>query len=576
MSQIIQQVNKPKNEVGEASGEKKAIRQRISVILGSISVLAVWSMLIYQLHLTWSLNDQYAHGFLVPFLCLFLVVKARPQNEKSIESEEKTKTRMWLYLGIPCLIILFPLWVIREANSDWRLINVALFFCVSLYTFALISDHGGFSRAKLLAFPILFFAVAIPWPLATDLQLTQWLQGRISSMIVSLLLLLEHEVHLHGNIINVGIFGQVGVDEACSGIHGLQASLVITLFLGSYYRLSIIHRLVFCLAGVVVALALNLTRAFSLAFLKVKGKGELLQEPLFTVFGNHAPSLHDLAGWIESAGILIVLLILARLTRSSSREPTASDEFTSWENLRVSPPAAFGASTCIWLFVIMCLCHMHYQISERSMEELPQIVTNFRDKNIIKEISPISSLVEAQLHYEEAQSIEWQERARALRNPYDGTLVINPNDEYWQSFRCFWQSGGACTSVLSTHSPDACLPLSGLIQIHPPPKQKAEIVTVPLESFKIPFEAYEFAFGSKSLHVFRCFWPHKNPKGAIPEFPSSGYDFSGRIRAAIDGRRNVGGTMLALCVAYVASQTEAVAKLNRQVRQRLSFANGES
>ena len=111
----------------------------------------------------------------------------------------------------------------------------------------------------MLAFPILFFLVAIPWPLATDLQLTQWLQGRVSSLIVNILLFMGHEVRLLGDVIDIGVFGQVGVDEACSGIHGLQASLVVSLFLGFHYGLGRIHRIIFCLAGAVAVSYTHLT-----------------------------------------------------------------------------------------------------------------------------------------------------------------------------------------------------------------------------------------------------------------------------------------------------------------------------
>ena len=45
--------------------------------------------------------------------------------------------------------------------------------------------------------------MAIPWPLSTDLKLTQWLQGKISSMIVDALLLLGHEAILEGTVIDI-------------------------------------------------------------------------------------------------------------------------------------------------------------------------------------------------------------------------------------------------------------------------------------------------------------------------------------------------------------------------------------
>ena len=58
-------------------------------------------------------------------------------------------------------------------------------------------------------------------------------------------------------------------------------------------------------------------------------------------------------------------------------------------------------------------------------------------------------------------------RSLSLCNGNYGNLVVNPNDEYWQVFEACWDSGGACTAVLSTHSPESCLPLTGLTQINP-------------------------------------------------------------------------------------------------------------
>jgi len=548
----------------------------IRLILGILSLAGVWGMLIYQLQLTWSLNDQYSHGFIVPILCLYLALKTKSTEENDRESSRKSQSRAWLYLGIPCLLALLPLWVIREANSDWRILNVALFVCAASFSFALVYDQSGLNRAKILVFPILFFLVAIPWPLATDLQLTQWLQGRVSSLIVNILLFMGHEVRLLGNVIDIGVFGQVGVDEACSGIHGLQASLVVSLFLGSHYGLGRIHRIIFCLAGAVVALSLNLLRAFSLAFVKIKGHGHLLHEPLFSIFDQDAPSLHDLAGWVESGSILIVLFILAKMAGTHNHHNTEVEENTGWKNLKVSPPIGFGMGACIWIILIFTVTHFHYDQTESSMERLPQLIASFTDQSIVTEQKTISPLVKAQLHYEDAQSVEWQKRMYSKTNPYDGSAIINQDAEFWQGFRCYWESGGACTSILSTHSPASCLPLTGLVQIHPAPGKHPKIITVPLHNYQIPFEAYEFAQGNKKLHVFRCFWPNKHHKGKMPSFPSSGYNFRGRIQASIEGRRNVGGTMLAICVANAQSLEESIAKLHRQVKERLSFFQDDS
>ena len=175
---------------------------------------------------------------------------------------------------------------------------------LSALTRALVR-RWGLAEDQTSPLPLLFFLVAIPWPLKRDLELTQWLQERVSSIIVDILLLMEHEARLEGTVIDVGVFGKIGVDQACSGINGLQASLVVTLFLGAYYRFGWIHRIVLALAGTLVALAFNLGRAFSLSFLKVKGKGHYLDDPPFHLLvGLPPPCMIWLAGSRPSLSLL--------------------------------------------------------------------------------------------------------------------------------------------------------------------------------------------------------------------------------------------------------------------------------
>ena len=66
---------------------------------------------------------------------------------------------------------------------------------------------------------------------------------------------------------------------------------------------------------------------------------------------------------------------------------------------------------------------------------------------------------------------------------------------------------------------------------------------------------------SESFMYSVAFGPYKLAANQKNLFPRGGYSFSGRIKAAIDGRRNVGGTMLALALANVDSPEVAIAKL---------------
>jgi len=538
-------------------------------------MISIWGLIVLQLSTTWNTNEQYAHGFLVPFLCFYLLLKSEPfiGNQESKKSLLQGKT--WFLIGIPLLLSLIPLWTIRGANSDWRLLNFVLFGIVFLLTVIPFYDQGGWSRIKNLLFPLLFFTVAIPWPLATDLQLTQWFQERVSSIIVDILLLLEHEASLQGTVIDVGIFGQVGIDQACSGINGLQSSIVVTLFFGAYYRFRWMNRVVLILSGAMIAIGFNLLRAFSLSYIKVKGKGHLLEDALFSIGGWDMPSLHDLAGWIETALIFLFIYLLARSARGGLFLRMLSNEPNNWNNLKSSPPLAYSLLTISTVIASVSYANYHFESRESNLENLPKLSLNIADDSLLVEEKIISNQIAAQLHFESAQSIQWQERLRTRFNPTNQTRLINPNQEYWQAFEATWESGGACTAILSTHSPDSCLPLTGLTQINPPLGQAPSIITVQVENREISFEVYEFTKNRKKLYVFRCFWPRMQAIGQANQFPKGGYSLEGRIQSTLEGRRNVGGTMLALALANVESPQTALAKLQALANQRLSFGKKE-
>ena len=98
------------------------------VWLGALSLLLPWCLLLFQLSFTWETNEQYAHGYLVPLLCLFLLLKIYPKDNE-IESPDHISPlqgKLWLLLGIPLILAFVPVWLVRGANSDWRFINFAL------------------------------------------------------------------------------------------------------------------------------------------------------------------------------------------------------------------------------------------------------------------------------------------------------------------------------------------------------------------------------------------------------------------------------------------------------------------
>ena len=98
----------------------------------------------------------------------------------------------------------------------------------------------------------------------------------------------------------------------------------------------------------------------------------------------------------------------------------------------------------------------------------------------------VSPQIMAQLHFESAESFKWEDRFRTTFNQF-GHQVINPKSEYWQRFVANWETGGACAAVLSTHSPDSCLPLPGLVQVSPRSGQEPAPIEISVSGQSVAF-----------------------------------------------------------------------------------------
>ena len=85
------------------------------------------------------------------------------------------------------------------------------------------------------------------------------------------------------------------------------------------------------------------------------------------------------------------------------------------------------------------------------------------DSDIVVKTLDIPSQVAAQLHFEKAPY-----NGKIVFGPFlNSQAIINPQEQYWQAFEANWDSGGACTAVLSNFTNN--IPLSGLTQISPSP-----------------------------------------------------------------------------------------------------------
>ena len=223
----------------------------------------LWALLINHLRVEWSLNPQYGYGWGVPFLCLYLIWKKIQKSSVSgpeavggnqkLESGGKPPegggrhpasrfSNFSFLLLLGCALLYAPTHLIEESNPEWRLVSWALALEVVGLTLLLIYFVLGAPWLRRLAFPIAFFLVAVPWPTVVEGPLIQGLTRADAGATVELLGWLGIPAMPHGNVIEVAT-GEVGIDEACSGIRSFQATLMLSLFLGEWYQLTRPRRL---------------------------------------------------------------------------------------------------------------------------------------------------------------------------------------------------------------------------------------------------------------------------------------------------------------------------------------------
>src|SRR5207302_7290685 len=185
-------------------------------------------------------------------------------------------------------LLVLPTRFLAEANPDWRLLSWSLALGVVGITLSFLYLIGGRAWLRHLAFPILFFLVAVPWPVRIEQSVIQTLMRMVTTINVTFLQLAGVPALQHGNVIEVGK-GFIGIEEACSGVRSLQATLMVSLFLGELYSFKVSRRLVLIAVGVVLAFFCNVVRTAIL------------------VWVGTTKGINTIEAWHDPAGLTIVM-----------------------------------------------------------------------------------------------------------------------------------------------------------------------------------------------------------------------------------------------------------------------------
>jgi exosortase len=542
------------------------VRSRSAWILGLFVAVLLWFILINQLRLQWAANAQYSYGWVMPLLCLGLLSRrwfekgpsqesrgfqAKPSGEVSTyRATTATLDRFLPWCFAFCALLLFPLRLVLEANPDWRTLNWLLACDVVGLTLLAIYYTRIPGLTRRLAFPIAFILMAVPWPFSVEVPLIQGLTRATVAATVECLGWVGIPASQHGNVIEIGT-GLVGVADACSGIRSFQSSLMISLFLGEFFRFSLGRRFGLVLAGVSLAFLFNICRTSFMVTVASKQGVAAIER------------WHDPAGLSISFACVLGLWGLSLLFKrwqSKTRGPqpveersipSASGSLDASSNCYPPRPwfGRFALALLVWLILVEVTVEAWYRAHESRAGPGQDWTLNWPTQEPGFHEIPVSEAAREMLSYNEGHSGAW----------------TSEHGIEWLMYYFRWASGRTAAFAARTHTPGVCLAAAGKA-LRPIPDNQCPMV---VHSLEFPFRRYEFEENGQLVYVFHCLWEDNAP-GAYSTDATAG-QLRLRLEAVLQGRRNLGQRSLELAITGVPDLETARNAVQQQLQKLISL-----
>ena len=500
-------------------------RKRTGWIIAILIFGFLWFELINFLKAEWWLNPQYNYGLIVPLLSLYLFWRRWLSRPTPMAA-----TAAWLaiILLIVGAVLFLPIRFLVDANPDWRLLSWLLALIVVTSSLSFLYLIGGRAWLRHFAFPFLFFLVAVPWPVRIEQVVIQDLMRIVTAINVTFLQLAAVPALQHGNVIEVGT-GFIGIEEACSGVRSLQATLMISLFLGELYFFSAIRRIALVTIGAGLAFVCNVVRTAILVWVGTRRGATGIE------------AWHDPAGLtiliVCLFGLwLVSLIMLRRGNRPQIPLPPSSQ----------NAPTHFSSGLLIGLAIWLLLVEVSVQIWYRAH----QIAASSRwavhwpeSENNYKPV-PIASEAESLLRFNEGGAAAWE----------------GEDGHQWAMYFFRWLPGRTAARFVKVHRPDICLPASGRTM-----ERNNGLRMVTVNGVTMPIRSYRFDDRGSPLHVFYCYWDARSSYESVAAAESEDWSPRGRLRAALQGHREIGAQILEVIVWGYQDDGEANEALAREL-----------
>lgn len=302
--------------------------------------------LIWDQYFWWKLRDEYAFGFIVPLFVAYVLydrwpriargyigrapgkdehappdASANPSWAPPVERGLEIIAGLMLAGGLVCYM-LGALYRAMEGqnliSSNFLAFGYANILLGGAFLYARTRADGTRNAlaarwhiALLFLFPALIWMLSVPMFSALHKTISTFLMNKVAIVVYHSFDLLGFAVVREGSVLKLPL-GDVGVEDACSGIRSLTACLFAGSFLGAVYFDRFWKKVFLVGTAMLFAFINNIFRSlFLTAWAYAKGPDGL--DTHVILWGMDLGNVHDFTGWVVLGLTVICLLILVKL-----------------------------------------------------------------------------------------------------------------------------------------------------------------------------------------------------------------------------------------------------------------------
>ncbi|MFA5118268.1 MAG: exosortase/archaeosortase family protein [Candidatus Omnitrophota bacterium] len=259
------------------------------IILAVVTLVAYIPTFIWMVERWIAAETYYSHGFLIPFISIFIVWNKR--------KELVSLPRMPLSLG---WVLFCSGIVIHMVSALWQ-VYFSSGFSLILVIMGIILLFLGKEFLRKLMFPVLFLTFMIPLPLVAIANISFQLKIFASQVATVIVNKIGIYAVREGSVIKTA-HSYVVVEDPCSGIRSLIALIALGVLMGYLSNISRPRKLVLSLSSIPIALCSNILRITILA---------LISE----IYGPNVATgkVHDIMGFLVFVFAFIGLTLVRKI-----------------------------------------------------------------------------------------------------------------------------------------------------------------------------------------------------------------------------------------------------------------------